>query len=428
LCRPGSLGEAAQAVHAGAGRGAASSNAAIRDCAPSSHLAHHFESPIQQHEAAKLGMWLFLATEILLFGGLFCLYAVFRANRPETFEYGSQFLDTGWGAINTVVLIVSSLTMAMAVWCAQTGHQRGLVIFLGLTLICATDFLGVKIIEYSHKFHDNLVWGMGFYESPLGRGERAPAVEPIVEPAVELLPGDAALGRKLFRFTCAGCHGATGAGLPNSGKPLTTSTFVSGLDDTELLAFLKVGRPVKDPLNTTGIAMLPRGGNPRLSDQDLVHIVEYLNVLQSSATQASKGPATPTADEVISASSDEEFIIPKTFIPEAVPGPSGLSIAALGAFESGARRTPERVERPDPRRDPDRPANAHLFFGLYFLMTGLHGLHVLVGIAVITWLLVRALRGEFSHRYFTPVDLGGLYWHVVDVIWIFLFPLLYLIR
>ena len=83
---------------------------------------------------------------------------------------------------------------------------------------------------------------------------------------------------------------------------------------------------------------------------------------------------------------------------------------------------------PDPRHDSERPANAHLFFGIYFVMTGLHGLHVVAGMILITWLLIRSIKGHFTSAYFTPVDLGGLYWHIVDVIWIFLFPLLYLIR
>ncbi len=89
---------------------------------------------------------------------------------------------------------------------------------------------------------------------------------------------------------------------------------------------------------------------------------------------------------------------------------------------------PPRTGPQDPRYDADRPANAHVFFGMYFLMTGLHGLHVIAGMVVITWLLVRSLKGHFSPGYFTPVDLGALYWHIVDLIWIFLFPLLYLIR
>ena len=78
--------------------------------------------------------------------------------------------------------------------------------------------------------------------------------------------------------------------------------------------------------------------------------------------------------------------------------------------------------------DPERPANAHIFFGIYFTMTGLHGIPVLAGMGVIAWLMIRAAKGHFSTEYFTPVDLGGLYWHVVDLIWIFLFPLLYLIN
>jgi cytochrome c oxidase subunit 3 len=392
-------------------------------------VAHHFTSPLQQHEAAKLGMWLFLATELLLFGGLFCLYAVFRRVHPEVFAYGSQFLDTGWGALNTAVLIISSMTMAMAVWCAQTGHKRGLIVYLSLTLLCATDFLGVKVIEYTHKFHDNLVWGVHFYELPERLvAQQTPVTPAVVEEAVPLEPGNAELGRPLFRFTCAGCHGTRGEGLANSGKPLTTSTFVSGLDDAAMLKFLQVGRPVGDPLNTTGIAMLPRGGNPALTDQDLAHIVQYVRVLQSRASD-SPAPATSTTPEAKPVQEAEEpFVIPRTFIPEPGIAPSGISRAALDGSEGIEQPAPAHDKHIDPRLDPARPGNAHVFFGIYFLMTGLHGLHVVIGMIVIGWLLIRALRGDFSRRYFTPVDLGGLYWHVVDLIWIFLFPLLYLIH
>ena len=105
------------------------------------HLAHHFETPVQQFEAAKLGMWLFLATEVLLFGGLFCLYAVFRHTRPEIFGYGSRFLDTQWGAINTVVLILSSMTMAWAVRCAQLNQRKRLVTLLALTILGGATFM-----------------------------------------------------------------------------------------------------------------------------------------------------------------------------------------------------------------------------------------------------------------------------------------------
>jgi hypothetical protein len=119
--------------------------------------------------------------------------------------------------------------------------------------------------------------------------------------------------------------------------------------------------------------------------------------------------------------------ITRSDVPPAAPGPSGLRDAAAAAADAHAEHAEPAHAEPNPRTDPNRPANAHIFFGIYFCMTGLHGLHVLVGMSVIAWLIVRAARGEFSSAYFTPVDLGGLYWHVVDLIWIFLFPLLYLI-
>jgi cytochrome c oxidase subunit 3 len=373
------------------------------------HLAHHFEDPRQQSEAARLGMWLFLATEVLLFGGLFCLYAVSRANHPELFAYGSRFLDTTWGAINTAVLILSSVTMAIAVWCAQCGRGRDLVLFLALTLMLGTDFLGIKYIEYSHKFHDNLVWGLTFYEDPHpGQARRRPAAAAGVTRRAPFEPGDAEVGRTLYLRTCLACHGSAGEGLPGLGKPLRTSDFVAGLDDAEMVEFLERGRPRNDPLNTTGVAMLPKGGNPSLRDQDLVHITAFLRRLREQAGAAPPGPT--------------EFFIPRSVIALAPPGPPGLVL-------DGEERSKLQAQTlPDPRHDPSRPDNAHLFFGLYFGMTGLHGLHVAAGLIVIAWLLVRAAMGHFSPAYFTPVDLGGLYWHIVDLIWIFLFPLLYLIR
>ena len=386
-------------------------------------LAHHFTSARQQFEAAKLGMWLFLATEALLFGGLFCVYAVFRGNHPEIFAYGSQFLDTTWGAINTAVLILSSLTMALAVWCAQTNHGRELCLFLALTLLCAVDFLGIKYIEYSHKFHENLVWGMQFYQDAhagVVQPETTAAHEPVV-----LQPGDADKGRNLYLRTCLSCHGLEGQGLPGLGRPLRTSEFVASLDDVGLVEFLKVGRPRNDPLNTTGAAMLPRGGNPTLTDQDLMDITAHLRVLQEQAVTTPQEEVATAVGAGLTVVSGE-LLIPKSVIPPAAVGPRGL--ASLPDETDEQEYSAKRAVLLGPRRDQNRPANAHLFFSIYFSMTGLHAVHVAGGMIVITWLLVRALKGHFSRGYFTPVDMGGLYWHIVDLIWIFLFPLFYLIR
>ena len=114
------------------------------------HLQHHFVSAQQQFEASKLGMWLFLVTEILLFGGMFVAYAIFRAWYPELYEDASLQLDTILGAANTVVLLLSSLTVAYAIRCAQTDNQRGLFWGLVLTVLLAGTFMVVKYFEYTH--------------------------------------------------------------------------------------------------------------------------------------------------------------------------------------------------------------------------------------------------------------------------------------
>lgn len=205
-------------------------------------LADHYAYPEQQVEAGKLGMWLFLATEILLFGGLFVAYSIFNYLHPAEFKEAHKFLDVSLGALNTVVLLFSSLTVVLAIHAAQQNKKKWVVINLVITIACAATFLVVKYFEYSHKFHAGLLPGMYF---------------------------------------------------------------------------------------TNGV-----------------------------------------------------------------------------------------ISNPD---------QAHIYFGIYFLMTGLHGIHVLIGVIVLTWLLLRTIRGDFSSQYYLPLELGGLYWHLVDVIWIFLFPLLYLI-
>jgi cytochrome c oxidase subunit 3 len=205
-------------------------------------LADHFSMPTQQVEAGKLGMWLFLATEVLLFGGLFVAYCVYHFLHPELFKEAHKFLNVKLGALNTIVLLFSSLTVVLAIHAAQKNRRNLVILNLALTLICAAAFLVVKYFEYTHKFHAGL------------------------------LPGN--------------------------------------------------------------------------------------------------------------------------------------------FFSNGILSAPDQV---------------HIFFGIYFLMTGLHGLHVLIGIIVLTWLLLRSIKGDFSSQYYLPLEIGGLYWHLVDVIWIFLFPLLYLI-
>ena len=212
-----------------------------------SFLQHHFDTPFQQFDTAKLGMWLFLAQEVLFFSGLFVAYGVYRSWHPESFSAGSALLDREMGFTNTLVLLFSSATVALAVRSSQLGKKEHTRVYLVITILCALAFMVVKYFEYTHKFH------------------------------VGYLPGS------LF---------------------------------------------------------------------------------------------SPT-----------EF-------------PPGVEAV---------------------------PWETRSFFGIYFMMTGVHGLHVLVGIGVLVWLVVLNEKDRFGPDYYTPVEMVGLYWHLVDLIWIYLFPLLYLI-
>lgn len=222
---------------------------------------HHFDTMTQQREAAVLGMWVFLLTEILFFGGLFVAYMIYRIWYFDAFAEASRSLDLFLGGLNTAVLIGSSLTMAMAVRSAQTNQRKATVNWLILTMLLGCVFLGVKVIEYADKFEHHHVPGANFvWQEP---GHEAPA-----------------------------------------------------------------GTEHRD-----------------------------------------------------------------------------LSL------------TPAQLQN-----------TTQIYFSLYFTMTGLHALHMIIGVGlmmVITWM---AWKGKFDEHYYTPVEMSGLYWHFVDIVWIFLFPLLYLVE
>ncbi|WP_428262868.1 cytochrome c oxidase subunit 3 family protein [Haliangium sp.] len=258
-------------------------------------IQHHFDGAEHQYDSGKLGIWLFLVQEILFFSALFVAYIVYRTQHPEIFLYASHWLDTKWGAINTVVLIGSSFTAAYAVRAAQLGQKKALVGCLLVTLLCAGAFLCIKYVEYSHKIHVGTLFGAKF--------------EPCVTPANPAIPG-------------------------SGGKLLKTHEELAAMDELHR-----------------------------------EHCLEEAMALSGK--------------------------------PEAE-----LEMAT-------------DAERP--------PANTNMFFTIYFAMTGLHGIHVLAGIFVFLWLFIRAIKGHFTPEYYGPIDFAALYWHLVDLIWIFLFPLFYLI-
>ena len=315
------------------------------------HLAHHFDSPQQQFDAGKLGMWLFLVTEVLFFSALFTAYAVYRSNHPEVFVDAHKYLDKALGGFNTVVLLFSSLTMACGVRCAQLGQRRGLIWCLTLTLACASLFLGVKAVEYAHKWDLGLYWGGAFAlaaDGDLHDGHRhGPWLWYLSIPAALAVLGfgiNALVARLRKRHQSA------------------TVAFCLTLAALAFFVGLAAGTAV-----------------PAVADR-------FLPAQESPAPAAAQRPA-----DTASIPPAEQLVIQD---PAAA---SGISLVAI-------------------------------FFSIYYLMTGIHAVHILAGMGVIAWILRRAVAGEFSSQYFGPVDFTGLYWHLVDLIWIYLFPLLYLIH
>ena len=379
------------------------------------HLAHHFDTMGQQFDAGKLGMWVFLATEILMFGGLFCAYAVYRSNNPDVFAFAHKELNTTLGAINTVVLIASSLTMAWAVRCSQLGQSKALVALLALSLMGGFGFLSIKTIEYTKKWDHHLWLGTANEYHPKYTGEKH--TDPHEPKGKE--PGAAAPHAP----KAPDAQHAPAAPAPATAAPAPAV-------------------PHEPPA-----AVVAQPPAPVATDQPIID--RSLHALPSA-------------------------------------GPTGIDPGVLAgkAADHGASHTVHLADLAT--FDKNR---VHIFFQVYYAMTGLHSFHVIVGMGLMFWLIRRAVRpaakgwvtvllfasipaffayvgaivniwpliytglvlavlmgcwaiylydqsrrkgsegkGEFGPHYFVPVDLVGLYWHLVDLIWIFLFPLLYLIH
>ncbi|QDT95158.1 cytochrome c oxidase subunit 3 [Gimesia aquarii] len=334
-----------------------------------SRLAHHFDSHQQQFDTGKLGIWLFLVTEVLFFSGLFGFYAVYRSLHPEVFLYASQFLDTVLGAANTVVLLFSSLTMAWGVRCAQLGQTRGLLVCLVTTLACAAIFLGVKSFEYTEKAHHGLLWA-GMYQSPEhhDHGDETAAA--------------AANGKDASDHAHASADDHSDDALFEKTKH-TLSYMTIVLWGVIVLAGIGFGALIKNPNKKTlatvaGCVLVSAIG---------MQLGAYASIGYHHFGHA----AEPTDQEIEMA--------------ETIP----------------AEYAKQKEKVPEPKL-------AGTFFSVYFCMTGLHAIHIVGGMIAISWLIVRTVHGAFTTYYFGAVDFVGLYWHLVDLIWIYLFPLLYLIN
>jgi cytochrome c oxidase subunit III len=279
-------------------------------------LLHHFAEPQQQRDAASLGMWIFLATEVMFFGGLFCAYLIYRRWYFPEFAAASQSLSWKLGATNTAVLICSSLSVVLAVYAAQQAKRALLLGSLVLTIILGFAFLGIKGVEYADKFKEHHVPG----------------------PSFNFVPEN------------ADGHAETGT--------------VKWFNDAKGYGFIS-----------------------RQNGEDVF--------VQSSAIQPGGSHSLQEGQKV-------QF--------EAVKGPKGWQAENVGPETSAINQ-----------------GHLQIYFALYFVMTGLHALHMIIGIGIFVWLLFIAWKGRLTPEYNTPMEIGGLYWHFVDIVWIYLFPLLYLI-
>ncbi|MGI8786178.1 MAG: cytochrome c oxidase subunit 3 [Pyrinomonadaceae bacterium] len=295
-------------------------------------LQHQFEDMGQQQESASIGMWMFLVQEIMFFGGMFTVYLVFRSRYPMAFAAGSNHLNEWLGMANTLILIVSSLTMALAVHYAQLGKRNLQVILIFITMIFGVAFLGVKAYEYAEKYNDGIV--------------------PV-----------------------------TGLNRKTDKKLAENQPF--GLNNPE----------------TQRKNSLPFPGT----------VEKYVE-------RYSKNDTTGAGE-------DEEYINPRgDFIWK------DISLANK-AMAEGYLTDSEKIGymangEISQAKFQDK---VRIFFWIYFAMTGLHALHMIIGLGIMSWLLWKAWRYSYTAEFYAPVEIAGLYWHFVDIVWIFLFPLLYLL-
>lgn len=390
------------------------------------YVAHHFGSAEQQFDSGKLGVWLFLVTEILFFAGLFCAYTIYRGQNPEVFYWAHFYLDTKMGAINTIVLILSSFTAAWAVRNAQLGELKLLRINIVVTILCAFTFMCVKYFEYSHKIHDGLLPGRHFApQHELWENEHFKEKHPASAAAMARIEERLAARKK------------------EAGLRIDRSTPAP-------LALVPVVNEVQAQPAPKAEADAPKAETPK--------------------AEAPKPAVTPKADEKAAApgaAPADPALAGATVTPPAPPGTAEGAAAKAPDVQPGA--TQEKILAPSAKGEvadvPDdvflaneirqltkeeaeplikagiikstaggmpiqlaRPAHASVFFSIYFFMTGLHGVHVLIGIGIWIWMLVRSYRRRFGAKYFGPIDFSALYWHLVDLIWIYLFPMLYLIH
>lgn len=299
-------------------------------------LHHHFDDMDQQRECHTLGMWTFLCTEIMMFGGLFFAYSLYRFMFHDAFKAGSRHLNITLGTANTFVLLFSSLTMAMAVHSAALQHKKKMVTWLLVTFVLGAAFLGIKAVEWTADYHEGLIPGVSWH------------------PESAEVPGAG-----------QGHSGSGEGGAPSRGEA------------------------------SQGLSLKP-------------------GETQTGSSAGINGTEDPASD------SSEPGVRPgEGEIPGSTPSHNPQQdVTAPGKSVTGD----------DPNSYDSLAMNQmKMYFVIYFCMTGLHAIHMIVGLLLVGYFIFAGARGAFLNGNDQPVEIMGLYWHLIDIVWIFLFPLLYLI-
>jgi cytochrome c oxidase subunit 3 len=336
-------------------------------------IAHHFDGPQQQFDSGKLGIWIFLVTEVLFFSGLFVAYTLYRSHHPDIFEVAHHHLDKVLGCLNTIVLLFSSLTMALAVRSAQTGKNKNCELYLLITMVCATIFLGVKAVEYSHKW-DLGIFPKSFFDYTPGHHEM----------------GFLGLSPYLIKLSAIPALLLVGfAGVSIFGK----------LTDKPAASKFFLGMTIMVAGYFAGVM----GG------------VVYQNVVGSGDSHH----ASVAHEPLMLHAATLDQATPEHANDEEHQGDNGEGNSGEGHSGEGHEHSSSETDT--------MPKSVGAFFSIYYCMTGLHAIHIIGGIVALAWIYYRSQQGHWREEYFGPVDYVGLYWHLVDLIWIYLFPLLYLI-
>lgn len=456
-------------------------------------IAHHYDDAQHQFDSGKLGIWIFLAQEVLFFSALFVAYILYRFHHPEIYSYAHRYLDTNMGAINTGVLIFSSLTAAWAVRAAQLNQKKRLIACLAITIGCACTFLVVKYFEYTHKIHEHILFGRYFDPCVSSNGtplltknnecpgsktsiewdlaKAAPAEGCFPDVAIDLDPATEGVQASCKVFET---HGKLTVGkdgketwVEASRAPITNQCPEPNYGEAEApAAGAEASAAAHTPAAAPKLPCWKASSQPAVCRDGWFFAwrctgpicdkasggegpYDSLNKClegKSGKESALKGQGTPWLSECRSGGASGILVEygdhaergEDVRIKAECDGPQPPAVVDVFADKSTPVVLGQKAVAPKHvmtthelhEREASGPPPEHtsMFFTIYFAMTGLHGIHVLIGIFVFIWLLIRAVKGHFTPDYFGPVDFAALYWHIVDLIWIFLFPLLYLIH